>query len=60
MTKDKLIKHMENVIAEIIADDEENWTQLLEAGEYEEIDLDRAFHHGYLSAITTVRNLLDD
>ena len=60
MNKDKLLKHMENVIAEIIADDEENWKELLEAGEYEEIDLDRAFHHGYLSAITTVRNLLDD
>ena len=60
MTKDKLLKHMENVIAEIIADDEENWKELLEAGEYEEIDLDRAFHHGYLSAINSVRNLLDD
>ena len=60
MTKDKLIKHMENVIAEIIADDEENWKELLEAGEYEEIDLDKAFQNGYLSAIATVRNLLDD
>ena len=51
---------MEETLAEVIAQDEENWTDLLEAGEYEEIDMDRAFHHGYLSAINSVRNLLDD
>ena len=51
---------MEETLAEVISQDEKNWTQLLEAGEYEEIDMDRAFHHGYLSAIDTVRNMLDD
>lgn len=51
---------MEETLAEVIAQDEENWTDLLEAGEYEEIDKDRAWHHGYMSAIATVRNMLND
>ena len=60
MNKTELIKHMEETLAEVISQDEKNWTQLLEAGEYEEIDKDFAWHHGYRSAITTVRNMLND
>ena len=60
MNKIELIKHMETVIEEVIAQDQENWEELLKAGEYEEIDLDRAWHYGYLSALTTVRNMLND
>jgi hypothetical protein len=60
MTKDELIKHMQNVLDDVIKQDEDNWEQLLEAGEYEEIDKDKAWHNGYMSAITTVRSLLND
>lgn len=58
MTKDELIEHMEAVLAEVIEQDEANWEQLLEAGEYEEIDKDKAWHNGFMSATTTVRNKL--
>ena len=51
---------MEDVLAEVISQDEENWVKLLGAGEYEEIDKDFAWHNGYRSAITTVRNMLND
>jgi hypothetical protein len=60
MTKDELIKHMQDVIDEVIKQDEDNWGELLEAEEYEEIDLDKAWHNGYMSAIATVRNILND
>ena len=60
MNKEQLIKHMLNVLADIESQDKANWDNLLEAGEYEEIDLDKAWHNGYASAITTVRNLLND
>lgn len=58
MTKNELIKHMETVLAEVISQDEENWDRLLEAGEYEEIDLDKAWHNGYASAIQSVKEML--
>ena len=60
MTKDELIKHMKDIITEVIKQDEDNWEQLLEAGEYEEIDKDKAFHNGFMSAITQVEVLLND
>jgi hypothetical protein len=60
MTKDELIKHMQDVIDEVIKQDEENWAELLEAEDYEEIDQDKAWHNGYMSAIATVRNILND
>jgi len=60
MNKEELINHMLNVLADIESQDKANWDNLLEAGEYEEIDLDKAWHNGYASAITTVRNLLND
>lgn len=49
---------MEAVLAEVISQDEENWDRLLEAGEYEEIDLDKAWHNGYASAIQSVKEML--
>lgn len=58
MTKDELIKHMHKVLEEVIVQDEENWQELLDAGEYMEIDLDKAWQNGYMSAITTVLNVL--
>lgn len=58
MTKDELVKHMETVLAEVISQDEENWQLLLDAGEYEEIDLDKAWHNGYASAIQSVKEML--
>lgn len=58
MTKDELVKHMETVLAEVISQDEENWDRLLDAGEYEEIDLDKAWHNGYASAIQSVKEML--
>jgi len=60
MNKEELINHMLNVLADIESQDKANWDNLLEAGEYEEIDLYKAWHNGYASAITTVRNLLND
>jgi len=58
MTKDELIKHMHKVLEEVIVQDEEHWEELLNAGEYMEIDLDKAWQNGYMSAITTVLNVL--
>ena len=58
MTKDELIKHMHKVLQEVIVQDEANWEELLNAGDYLEIDLDKAWHNGYMSAITTVLNTL--
>jgi hypothetical protein len=58
MTKDELIKHMNKVLEEVIVQDEEHWEELLNAGEYMEIDLDKAWQNGYMSAITTVLNVL--
>ena len=58
MTKEELINHMNKVLEEVVAQDEENWEEVLRAGDYMEIDLDKAWHNGYMSAITTVRNLL--
>jgi len=58
MTKDELIKHMNKVLEEVIVQDEENWQALLDAGDYMEIDLDKAWQNGYMSAITTVLNTL--
>jgi hypothetical protein len=60
MPKDEIIKHMQDVLDEVIKQDEYNWGELLEDEDYEEIDLDKAWHRGYMSAITTVRNILDD
>ena len=60
MTKEQLINHMLNVLADIESQDEANWDNLLEAGEYHEIDLDKSWHQGYASAITTIRSLLND
>jgi hypothetical protein len=60
MTKQELIDHMEAVLAEVIEQDEENWTDLLEAEDYEEINGDKAWHCGYLSAIWTVKEVLND
>jgi hypothetical protein len=60
MTKDELIKHMQDVLKEVISQDENNWDRLLEAGDYQEIDLDKSWHNGYDSAITTIRSLLND
>lgn len=50
---------MEDVLAEVVEQDEANWEQLLEAGEYEEIDKDKAWHNGFMSATTIVRNILN-
>jgi len=58
MTKDELIEHMFAVLKEIEEQDAKNWDRLLEAGDYQEIDLDKAWHNGYASAISTVRNNL--
>jgi hypothetical protein len=58
MTKDELIKHMEAVLAEVIEQDENNWERLLEAGDYQEIDLDKSWHNGYASAIRSVKDKL--
>ena len=60
MNKEELINHMLNVLADIESQDKANWDNLLEAGEYQEIDLDKAWHNGYYSAIQSVRNLLSD
>lgn len=61
MTKDELIKHMHKVLEEVIVQDEDNWEQFpFDEGEYEEIDKDKAWHNGYMSAIATVRGLLND
>jgi len=60
MNKEQLIKHMEDALAEVKAQDFKSWEHLLEVGEYEEIDLDKAWHNGYYSAIQSVRNLLND
>ncbi len=59
MNKSELIKHMEDVLAEVVEQDEANWEQLLEAGEYEEIDKDKAWHNGFMSATTTVKAMLN-
>jgi len=59
MTKDELIEHMFKTLAEIEEQDSNNWDRLLESGDYQEIDLDKAWHNGYASAITTVRNMLN-
>jgi hypothetical protein len=60
MTKDELIEHMFKTLAEVEEQDSNNWDRLLEAGDYQEIDLDKAWHNGYASAISTVRNMLND
>ena len=59
MTKDELIEHMFKTLAEVEEQDSNNWDRLLEAGDYQEIDLDKAWHNGYASAIATVRNMLN-
>lgn len=46
------------VLKEVEEQDASNWDRLLEAGDYQEIDLDKAWHNGYASAISTVRNNL--
>jgi len=56
MDKSKLLLHMQTVLSEVIKEDEENWSML---DEHEE-DLDRAYHHGYASAIQTVTEFLND
>ena len=56
MNKSKLLLHMQTVLSEVIKEDEENWSML---DEHEE-DLDRAYHHGYASAIQTVTEFLND
>jgi hypothetical protein len=60
MNKDELIEHMFKTLAEVEEQDSNNWDRLLEAGDYQEIDLDKAWHNGYASAISTVRNMLND
>jgi hypothetical protein len=60
MNKEELIEHMFKTLAEVEEQDSNNWDRLLEAGDYQEIDLDKAWHNGYASAISTVRNMLND
>jgi len=60
MTKDELVKHMQDVIDEVISQDKQSWEELEGLLEREEIELDKAFHNGYMSAINTVRSLLND
>lgn len=56
MNKLELLTHMQTVLSEVIKQDEENWSSL---DEHEE-DLDRAWHHGYASAIQTVTEIFND
>jgi len=60
MTKDKLVKHMQDVIDEVISQDKQAWKELEGLLEREEIELDKAFHNGYMSAINTVKEMLND
>lgn len=58
MTKDELVEHMESVLAEVISQDIRSWRELGGLLEKSEIELDKAYHHGYASAIETVKEML--
>ena len=60
MNKEQLIKHMEEVIADVIEQDERSWKELEGLLENEEIELDKAWHNGYMSAITTVKEMFNE
>lgn len=58
MTKQELLLHMQTVLSDIIKQDEQSWKELEGLLEQSEIELDRAYHHGYASAIRTVTEML--
>ena len=60
MTKEQLIKHMEEVLEDVVSQDKQSWEELEGLLEKEEIELDKAWHHGYMSAITTVKEFLNE
>ena len=51
---------MQDVIDEVISQDKQAWKELEGLLEREEIELDKAFHNGYMSAINTVKEMLND
>lgn len=58
MTKKELLLHMQTVLSDIIKQDERSWRELEGLLEKSEIELDKAYHHGYASAIQTVTEML--
>jgi len=60
MTKDELVKHMEDALAEVKSQDFKSWRELEGLLEKEEIELDKAWHNGYYSAIQSVKEMLND
>lgn len=60
MNKRELLTHMQTVLSDIIKQDEQSWRELDGLLENSEIELDKAYHHGYASAIQTVTEMLND
>lgn len=59
MNKHELLIHMQTALSEVIKQDEQAWRELEGLLEQSEIDLDKAWHNGYASAIQTVTEMLD-